>query len=355
MFAPPKAAPVIVGALALACMTAVSQAAMVVHHLPFVPPASNAAQVGMVRVVNHSARAACVHVRAFDDTGERFGPACLWMRANQARQIDSRQLEALGDGKIGDGQGNWRLEFRTALDISALAYVRSPEHHLMSAVHDVVPLAGDRYAVAVFYPDAYRNHSMLRLVNPNDSDARVIIQARNDAGGDVRDEVRLVLPAGTARMLTAAQLETGGDDLEGRLGDAERRVRRLSVQANRPLWVMNLMQSPSGQLANLSSIPAVLAPEIEHAPFNDEAFFERVDGKKIVLRLGSDNTLELRFEFIDNIYLPFPRDVTLTLTSGDSAGYTDKGHWDYTKRSAVVGDRPNGATHVRVNGATHGC
>ena len=55
----------------------------------------------------------------------------------------------------------------------------------------------------------------------------------------------------------------------------------------------------------------------------------------MALRFASDDTFDLRFEFMDNPYVPFPRDATLTLTSGEYEGYSDDGHWDYTKRPAA--------------------
>ena len=61
----------------------------------------------------------------------------------------------------------------------------------------------------------------------------------------------LSLPAGAARTLSAQQIEQGGSDLLGSLGDGEGKW-QLYVLADQPLQVMSLVRSPSGYLGNLS-------------------------------------------------------------------------------------------------------
>ena len=79
-----------------------------------------------------------------------------------------------------------------------------------------------------------------------------MIEGLDDRGDPPPEgEVRFTLSAGTARMLSAQALEEGGSDFEGRFGDGEGKW-RLSVSADRPIQVMNLLQGPTGSLANLS-------------------------------------------------------------------------------------------------------
>ena len=110
-----------------------------------------------------------------------------------------------------------------------------------------------RYRVPIFNPGSNRRQvSSLRLINPGDGDAEVTIMGR-DARGELAPggEVRLTLPAGEARLLSARELEQGGVGFDGRLGDGAGKW-LLSVSAERPIRVMSLLRSPTGHLTNLS-------------------------------------------------------------------------------------------------------
>ena len=234
-----------------------------VHTLPLVTPASNAAWQGFVRIVNRSARAGMVRIHAIDDSGRRFGPVFLSLEAQAAVQFNSGDLETGNShkglsGGVGEGEGNWRLELDADFDIKPLAYVRAADGFVTS-IHEVVAEDSDeegvmRYGVPIFNPGSnHSQQSRLRLINPDEGNAEVVIRGR-DARGEWAPggEVRLALPAGGARMLSAQELERGGAGFDGRLGDGAGKW-RLSVSADRPLQVMNLLLSPTGNLTNLSS------------------------------------------------------------------------------------------------------
>ena len=223
------------------------------HYLPLLTPASNAAQVGVVRIISRSDRDGDVSIHAIDDTGERYGPAVFELGTRQTEQFNASQLEAV----IGVGEGNWRVELSTTLDIKALAFIRFYDGYL-TPVHDVVPedLEQGHYHVKKFFPAKHKHHSFLRLINPTGALLDVTVVAVTDNGAPVAGAIHLTLPAGAARRLSAMQIEQGDDDFEG-LGDAEEGW-QLFITADKPLWVMNLMQDPSGRLANLStSAPAL--------------------------------------------------------------------------------------------------
>ena len=63
--------------------------------------------------------------------------------------------------------------------------------------------------------------------------------------------MRLTLPAGAAHLLTAEELEQGSDDFSGRFGAGSGKW-QLFVSADRPIQVMSLLRSPTGELTNLS-------------------------------------------------------------------------------------------------------
>ena len=230
-----------------------------VHTLPLVMSASNVSQQGFVRIINRSDRAGTVRIHAIDDTGRRFGPVSVSLDARAAVHFNSTDLEEGAPSKglsggVGDGEGNWRLELDTDLDIEPLAYIRTADGFVTS-IHELAVEEGSmRDRVPIFNPGSNRSQrSWLRLLNAGASDAEVVISARDDrGGGGPGGDVRLTLPAGEARTLSARELEQGGAGFDGRLGDGAGKW-RLSVTADRPVQVMSLLQSPTGHLANLSS------------------------------------------------------------------------------------------------------
>ena len=245
--------------------------------LPLVVADSNPAETGFVRIVNRSDCAGVVAIHAIDDAGRRAGPVSLSLDANVAVQLNSRDLEegnaskGLSGGVGSGGAGPWRLELGTELDVEALAYVRTAEGFVTS-VHESVAEgeAGSmRYRVPFFNPGSNRvQQSRLRLVNPGDGAAEVVITGRDDAGEPSGGEVRLTLAAGESRSLGAAALEEGGDGLDGGLGDGSGKW-RLTVSADRPLRVMSLLRNPAGNLTNVSGAgpePEGGSPEPEGDP-----------------------------------------------------------------------------------------
>ena len=228
--------------------------------LPLVVADSNPVETGFVRIVNRSDCAGVVAIHAIDDAGRRAGPVSLSLDANAAAQLNSRDLEegnaskGLSGGVGSGGAGPWRLELGTELDVEALAYVRTTEGFVTS-VHESVAEgeAGSmRYRVPFFNPGSNRvQQSRLRLVNPWDGAAAVVITGRDDAGESPGSEVRLTLAAGESRSLGAEALEAGGDGLDGSLGDGSGKW-RLTVSADRPLRVMSLLRNPAGNLTNVS-------------------------------------------------------------------------------------------------------
>ena len=102
--------------------------------------------------------------------------------------------------------------------------------------------------------------SLLRLINPNDTDAEVTIDGLDSLGGSPPGGlVHLTLPAGAACTISAPELESGEisgpcqDTFSGRLGDGEGKW-QLLISADLPIEVMNLMRGPDGDLGNLSTI-----------------------------------------------------------------------------------------------------
>ena len=253
----PEARPAIDDTLAVTITAFGVQGA--VHRVPLLPPASHPYRQGFVRVINRSAQAGEVSIVAFDDAGVEHGPLTLRIEANAAVQFNSADLEAGSPGKglasgTGAGEGAWRLELESALDIEALAYVRTPGGALAS-VHDVAPEDEAGHRVVFFNPASNRSQvSRLRLINPGEEAAAVRISGIDSAGEAGESAVTLTLAPRASRSLSAQALESGqGEGLVGALGDGAGKW-RLRVTADRPIRVMSLLAS-GPHLTNVSTTP----------------------------------------------------------------------------------------------------
>ena len=230
------------------------------HLVPMFPSASDATLQGFVRVVNHSAESGEVSVMAIDDTGVSYGPLTLSLEAGQTAPFNSGDLEtgnaAKGlNGSTGAGQGDWRLALTSKLDIEVLSYIRTTDGFLTS-MHDVAPVEEGIHRIAILNPGSNdRQVSRLRLINVGDTEAQVTVEGVDDSGLSPGGAVQVTVAAGAARTLTAAELESGGTDLTGALGNGTGKW-RLRVTSEGSLHVMSLLKSPTGHLTNLSTAPS---------------------------------------------------------------------------------------------------
>ena len=227
-----------------------------VRRVPLFPAAGDASgRQGFVRVINRSPDSGQVRIQAYDETGSAYQPVTLSIGGNEAVHFNSDDLEQGGvkglSAGTGSGTGDWRLDIDSDLDITALAYIRTQDGFLTS-MHDAVPNTGNAHRAITLNPASnWRQVSRLRLANLGDASATVSIQGIDDRGESPGDVVELVVPAGGARELDAAELEAG-TDADGALGDGLGKW-RLIVESVEPLLVMSLMESPTGHLTNLST------------------------------------------------------------------------------------------------------
>ena len=227
--------------------------------IPFFPPASSNL-LAFSRFINHSDKSGTVRIHGVDDSGQRYGPMTLSLDALASAHFTSKDLEAGNaakglSGGLPDGQGSWRLELDTALDIEVSTYIRSPDG-FETSMHDVargLDAEGLRHHVPVFNPASITaRRSLLRLLNLGGDSVDVVIEGRDDLGEQAPGgEVRVTLGGWQARTLSAVELEAGGAGLVGRLGDGTGRW-QLTVTGDGPIRAMSLMQSPTGHLTNLS-------------------------------------------------------------------------------------------------------
>ena len=210
----------------------VSAADTAEYHIPLFRP-GDSAQQGFARIINESAEAGTVRIHGIDDAGERWpgpeeGTIALALEPGQTRHFNSGDLERGNPSKglsggLGDGQGNWRLWLSTGLDIKVSAYIRTGDGFVTS-MHEVVrpdPGVPERHHVQFFNSGSNRKQvSWLRVVNLTGERVTARIEGVDDAGAPGEGEVRVVLAGGAARMLSAPELEEGGDGFGGCLSDA---------------------------------------------------------------------------------------------------------------------------------------
>ena len=226
---------------------------LAVHRVPYFPSAGQARQ-GFLRIVNSGA-AARVSIRAVDARARPGRPSVLRLEAGQTAHVNSTDLEqgnvATGlAGGIGAGVGPWHLELSTAAAIEVLAYMRTADGFVTSMV-ETAPVVGNRHRIAFFNPARNASQvSQLHLVNRAGRNAALAVRGTDDAGR-IRGPVRLTLPAGGARTLSALTMERG-DGVAGALGAGTGKW-RLTVEADGPIGAVSLLASPTGHLTNLSS------------------------------------------------------------------------------------------------------
>ena len=233
-----------------------------VYFVPLFPSASDVAErQGFVRIVNPGA-ARDVHIKPYDDSGRDYATQSLRIGAGEAIHFNSDDLELGNAGKglsgTGAGQGDWWLQITGEPEFEVMAYIRRRNDGFLTSMHDVAALDSGDYFVPTFNPGSNRDQvSRLRLLNIGDATATVTISGVDSSANASHGDVRLSLPARSARTLSAQELEAGGTGFAGSFGDGDGKW-RLFVDSDTELVVMNLLESPSGHLTNLSTRTGVL-------------------------------------------------------------------------------------------------
>ena len=243
----------LVGLRAAALFGTFAWGAEEVHTVPYVPSAAAEGHAGVVRIESRSSRLGEVRVVAVDDAGQRVEAGLLTLGAMAVIEFEAGALEsgaaALGLAGTGPGEGGWRLELMTDLDIEARAYARS--EGFLTALHDAVLLSGE-VELPFFNPGGDARRSVLRLANARGEPATMRVRGVDDAGR-AAGPVTVELGPWEARGYTASELESGSAaGLTGSLGDGDGRW-RLTLSADRgSAYATNLLLDGSGVL---SSVP----------------------------------------------------------------------------------------------------
>ena len=226
-----------------------------VRHVPLFLPANHQTGEAFVRIVNRGEIDA-VRIDVVDDAGGRY-TTTLALDAGKTVHLNSTDLEQGNPAKgltrgVGRGQGDWRLELRGDA-VEVFSYMRTRD--ALTSLHDLVPTSEDGYEVSIFNPGGNVDQvSLLRLVNAGGTTAEVTIAGIDDDGASSAGTVRLSVPGGRSRTISAQDLESGAG-LDGALGEGTGKW-RLLVTSDKPVRVLSLMESPTGHLTNLSTAPA---------------------------------------------------------------------------------------------------
>ncbi len=239
--------------------------ALVAHIVPLFLADGDSRRESFLRIVNRSPNGGIVRIAARDDAGKAYGPIRMALESRQTIHLNSSDIERGNEAKplsggVGDGAGDWRLTLSTSLDIRPQAYVRTAAGFVTS-LHDLVGSPGKAHNAIFFNPASNsRQRSLLRLMNPHDHGVNVLIDGRDDQGkASPKGLARLRVPPWAAVTLTAEQLESGdsGAGLTGSLGDGAGKW-QLFITSDADIQVMSLLEGPTGQLSNLSTINGLI-------------------------------------------------------------------------------------------------
>ena len=293
------------------------------REVSYLLPAGDERRQGLVRVINHSTEPGEVSIEAFDEAGAAYGPLTMPIPANGTLHFTSEDLErgnaAAGlSGGVGTGQGGWRLALVSERDIEVLSYIRTADGFL-TAMHDVAPENQDGvYRVAIFNPGSDTDQvSVLRLVNTAEDDAAVTIRGIDEDGMSPGSDVQVSVPAGQARSFSAADLEAG-TGVTGALGDGAGKW-QLVVSSDVAIGVINLLESPSGYLSNLSTAPVADGDTWTVPLFPSASDALQRQGQVRVINRG-DTTAEVPVQAFDESVRDYDP-LTLTVEGGKTVSF----------------------------------
>ena len=290
------------------------------HTVPYVPTASSEGYAGLVRIESRSPRSGEVRVVAVDDAGQRVEAGRLTLGAGAAVEFEMAAVEsgdaALGLTGTGPGEGDWRLELTTELDIEARAYARSED--FVTALHDAVLLSGE-VELPFFNPGGDARRSVLRLANARGEPATVRVRGVDNAGR-AAGPVTAELGAWEARGYTASELESGSAaGLSGSLGDGAGKWRLFLEAARGSAYATNLLLDGLGVL---SSVPGGMS----RGGFHRVPLFPSAsdgEGRRGLVRAvnGSADSAEVGIDAFDATDRAYER-LELTL-GGEASGHFD--------------------------------
>ena len=232
-----------------------------VHRIYFANSALTTAQQTFIRLVNRGGEEGVVNISAVDDAGNAApgGAISVTLGALQSLQLNAADLENGNAAKglfsgLGQGQGRWRLNISSSLDLHVMNMIRTPDGFVTNLSKSAPGISNNLRNAFIFNPASNQNQrSYLRIVNTSAVDGTVSIVGFDDSGVS-SGTVTYAITSGAALETPSLQLENGdaNSGQTGALGDGTGKW-RLSVSADVEIQVMSLLSTPNGFLTNLSS------------------------------------------------------------------------------------------------------
>ena len=272
--------------LASIVMCVVSQGAA--HHVHFFPNGSDPVTgTGVLRIINHSSEEGSVSVVAIDDAGTRSESTTFQVAAEGITTLRSADLEngnsSLELTGIGSGQGPWRLELTTDLDLEILSYVIGTNGQVSPMQ---IPVFGNngRFQFSFSDPPDTSIEYFLRLINRStDGDVFVTVSGRDDSGLE-HGPVVVAIDPDSARQIAVNDLESGSEDFTGSLGSGSEGW-TLEITADGPIHLITYAQDVDDAVTNLS-----ISPRVVKEPVNlTEGEFTRVYVDNATFRNGENS------------------------------------------------------------------
>ena len=322
--------------------------------IPLFLSAAHPNRWSFARIVNRDNRPGTVTIHAIDDSGRRRDPVLLSLAAQQTAHFNSAELEngsvAKGlSGGVGAGEGDWRLELETMLDIEALAYMRTEGY--LAGMNDIVTTESIPWeeVAPTFNAASSRQVSKLRLINTGPSPVLSAFVRGHDDRGESHQQVFMRLQRGASRTFTAQEMEVGHDDFwdgsfwQGSLGDGAG-TWRLQAHTRFPVRAMSLIESPAGHLANLTAGAAHTGTDVS-LPLFISASSEDVQGFARIINRSSQPGRVTIHAIDDEGTRRGP--VTLRLAAGE-AKHFDADDLEVGNRNGVSGRIGVGSGHWRL-------
>jgi hypothetical protein len=322
-----------------------------------VNPGSNVNQQSFIRLVNSMTTATAVEIYAIDDSGQasRKGPVELELAANESLQFTAQDLE-LGNptkgltNKLCDGQGKWRLLFRSENDIEVMGFVRTKDGFL-TGLNTTVPRVGSRYFPYFVNPASNTNQqSFLRVINTSSAESGISITAIDDEGMPASGTVTMTLEPNEARQFTAVDLESGNADkgLTGSLGDGAGKW-QLNIFSSFDLAVMSMIRTKDGFLTNLSGVAPKDSTNITKLYYvNPASETEKESFIRLVNLTAQDGTITIA-GIDDNGAAASGGSVTITLGANQSKQVTLEDLENGNAEKGLIGQLGDGEGRWHLN------
>lgn len=228
------------------------------HAVWYLPNADESVRQGFIRVVNNSEQAGAVSITGFDESGTQGGVVTFTIAANETKSFNSGDLQNGNVNKglsnsFGNGEGAWRLNVDSQLNLDVLAYMRTSDGFLTS-VHDTVEQQNGVYHVPTFNPGSNTNQvSVVRISNASKSASTLQLTGTDDKG-NVKGPITFNVDAGETLALTALDIEDGNSQkgLNSGIGVGNGKW-KLDITSTGPVTILSLLQDPNGYLTNLST------------------------------------------------------------------------------------------------------